>query len=473
MILACPTIINLFEMAGAGPLFFPDITPRSYRSLSISSSSQQTERNKAYNANLSNSVLPSRHRYNANGCGENAKILEEGHVAQIEKIPSNMTSAPGLKPKPPPVDYVTKPFSFRHGRRYLRDPNITYPLPVDLVELHRQNLRTLLLMNVFGAPFCSTLFDDQPPKKVLEVACGTALWSSACHDYFKRENHTNISFTGLDIAPLAPDHKRQGMDWRFVQHDLRKLPLPFEDEEFDFIFAKDTSFCRLNPTAELMRYLKPDGVIEIWESDVQIRCILPYPSKVHGVAEEDTDQAEETATYILTSETGFTQAQNAYVQDFNSWAKKAFDKLKVTTTPCAIMSVASKESSVYKDVGSQRVAVPFGEVRWEREGIGGELVDKKEKSDPKKPVRQFASRIRESRVSHKRLTNDQAALRRTALTTTIGLIESLEPILRVESGMKQDEWDRWWAGLNADLLENEGTLNGECHEIGAWWARKK
>lgn len=401
------------------------------------------------------------------------RVLKEGRGAKIENMPPTITPCSGHRSKMPSVDYMTTPFAFRHGRRYLRDPSLIYPLPVDLVELHRQSLRTLLLMNVFGAPFCSTFFDDEPPKNVLEVACGTAVWSSACHDYFKREGHASISFTGLDIAPLAPDLRPHGMDWRFVQHNLRKSPLPFEDEEFDFIFVKDTSFCRLNPLTELMRYLKPGGVIEVWESDIVIRCILPYASKIPGAAEEDVDQAEETATYIITSETGFAHAQNTYLHDFNSWAKKAFDKLKVTTTPCAIMSGASKESSVYGDIGSQRVAVPFGEVRWEREGIGGELVEKKDKNDSKKPVRQHASRIMEPRASHKRLTKDQAALRRTALTTVIGFIESLEPILRVESGMKQDEWDRWWAGLNTDLLENEGTLNGECLEIGAWWARKK
>ena len=456
-------------MAGVGPLFFPEQTSRVYRSLSISSSAQHTGKNKPNNANLPTSALPLRPR----GYGEDVKILEEGRVAQVENMPANVTASAGFKSKASLVDYMANPFTYRHGRRYLRDPSITYPLPIDLIELHRQNLRTLLLMNVFGAPFCSTLFGDEPPRKVLEVACGAAFWSSACHDYFKRENHANVSFTGLDVAPLAPDLRLHGMDWRFVQHDLRKSPLPFEDEEFDFIFVKDTSFCRFNPMVELMRYLKLGGVIEIWESDVLIRCILPYPSKILAAAEEDVDQAERTATYIITSETAFTQPQNAYLQDFNLWAKKAFDKLKLTTTPCAIMSVAARESDVHRDVGSLRLAIPFGEVRWEREGIGGEFVEKKDKNDLNKPAGKSASRIGESLISHKRLTKDQAALRHTALTTMLGLIDSLEPILKLESGMKQDEWDRWWAGLNTDLLANGGTLNGECLEIGAWWARKQ
>ena len=41
-----------------------------------------------------------------------------------------------------------------------------------------------------------------------------------------------------------------------------------------------------------------------------------------------------------------------------------------------------------------------------------------------------------------------------------------------ESGKKQDEWDRWWAALNSDVLERNGLSNGECLEVGAWWAQK-
>lgn len=73
-------------------------------------------------------------------------------------------------------DYMATPFAYRHGRRYLRNPSISYPLPVDLMELHRQCLRTMLLIQVFGRPFCAPFFRDRAPEKVLEVACGSALW---------------------------------------------------------------------------------------------------------------------------------------------------------------------------------------------------------------------------------------------------------------------------------------------------------
>ena len=376
-------------------------------------------------------------------------------------------------------DCSSMPFTYRMGRRYLRDPSIAYPLPVDLVELHRQNLRTLLLMQVYGAPFCTPFFQNRPPQKVLEVACGSALWSSSTHDFFKHRGFPNVSFTGLDIAPLAPDLRKQGVHWTFVQHDLRKSPLPFQDEEFDFIFVKDTVFCaagvgvEINPLLELMRYLKPGGVIEVWESDLVFRCLLPSPPTSLGMAKEDVKQAESTATYVVAAGTPFTKAQNPYLQDYNVWAEKAMEKIDATAAPCALMGLTfSSEPEVFSSVGSRRVAIPLGEVRWEREGIGNDALNHKKKaSRDKSGARRNSSAVQPS-LERRVLSTEQEALRRTALITVLGLIEGLEPLLMKESGKKQDEWDRWWAGLNSDLLERDGLLNGECLEAGAWWARK-
>ena len=117
------------------------------------------------------------------------------------------------------------------------------------------------------------------------------------------------------------------------------------------------------------------------------------------------------------------------------------------------------------------MAIPLSDIRWEREEngeskslskkTGGEKRSSKPKSKP------------EPSMNYRSLTPEQSGLRRTALLTIIGLIESLEPFLLQESGKTQDEWDRWWAGLNQDLLEKDGLFNGECLEVGAWWAQKK
>ena len=312
-------------------------------------------------------------------------------------------------------------------------------------------MRLLLFMRLFGAPFCNSTFDeDSPPRKVLEIACGTALWSSACHDWFKRHGHDKISFTGLDIAPLAPDLKATGVNFRFVQHDLRKQPFPFPDGEFDFIFVKDSGFCvsnagmRASPMQETMRMLKPGGVVELWESDHVFRTLLPNPAVPPHTTEDEILQAKACAVYFISPETAFAPSQNVFIHDYNSWVEDALAKHTLIASPCAMVGWAmSSHSDELGDVGNRRLAVPFSTTRWERQS--------------KRAV----------------LTPNQDSLRRTALETSVQFIVSMEPLLKEASGKRQDEWDRWKASMMKDLLEGGGTANGECLELGAWWATRK
>jgi hypothetical protein len=175
-------------------------------------------------------------------------------------------------------------FATRKGRRYHRDSSLAYPLPCDVPELHRQTLRQLMLTSVFGAPFCSPQMTQRPPKRVLDIGCGTGIWSSQCHEYFSKLGHKNVEFIGLDIAPLAANLKEQGVNWIFVQHDLRTLSLPFADETFDFVFIKDLSLViQTNGQyerimEEYMRILRSGGVLEMWECK-QIPAVEMISSK--------------------------------------------------------------------------------------------------------------------------------------------------------------------------------------------------
>ena len=346
---------------------------------------------------------------------------------------------------------MNQPFKFLGGRRWLRDPSLAYPLPVDLQELHRQSLRLVLLTRIHGAPFCNTVFGEDlpPPKKVLEIACGTGLWSSACHDYFKHLGHKNVSFTGLDIAPLAPDLRQSGVNWRFVQHDIRKEPYPFPDGEFDFIFIKDAGFCTQNSNgqgstlSEAARLLKSNGVVEIWESDHIFRTLLPNSQAPPGTTEDELDQAEACGVYIMSPSTAFAASQNKYLIDYNAWVEKALDKRGLVASPCGLVMWAFRmEPDRFLEVGLRRLAVPFGPIRWEQA------------------------------AGKRALTPNQASIRRAALLSSVQFIESMETVLKTESGKRQDEWDRWWSGMMNDLLEQGGAFNGECLEVGAWWAQR-
>jgi len=372
---------------------------------------------------------------------------------------------------PPPAE-LSNPFASRHGRRCLRDASLPYPLPCDLTEIHRQTLRTMLLCQVFSGPICSPAFDVKPPKRVLEVGCGTGFWSVMCHRHFAQKGFTSISFTGLDIAPLAPlMDSEDDMNWRFVQHDLRRVPLPFRDEEFSLIMSKDMSL--VTPQSglqqelidEYIRILKPGGTLEIWDGDHSLRMLLPHspPStKQDESGSEDKEQVRTNAmgTYTMTSQTPLAAPQNQFLQDFNGWVAKALEKRQLTPMPCTLFRpMLLQESDNLSEIDTRRLAIPLGEVRWEREGVGGAVTSgingKGKESD------------------RKLLTAGQAALRRTALMTVVQFIESLEPLLREASGKEQDEWDRWQGNMMNDLLKHNGTSWGECLEVGSWWARKR
>lgn len=355
-------------------------------------------------------------------------------------------------------DYTTYPLIRNHDRTYFRDPENPYPLPCDFAEIHRQTLRTMMLLQVFGGPFCTPTLDDKVPERVLEVACGSGIWSNLCHDYFARRGHANVSFTGIDIVPVAPDLRKQGVNWQFKRQDIRKSRLPYPDNYFDFVFIKDAGMCPSSPSqqasglSEPLRILKPGGTLEVWDSDLVFRSLLPNPAPARKLASKEQDIAAATATYTFSPATPFTKAQNKFLQDYNSWAETAFDRRKLSALPCATIGMSfTSDVDAFEAVDSRRIAIPLGEIRWEKDG--------KNKDG--------------SGRAHKTLTEEQSAIRRTALITVIQMIEGMEPILMEASGKTMDEWERWWAAMTADLLQKGGLASGECLEVSAWWGRKK
>lgn len=364
---------------------------------------------------------------------------------------------------------LSHPYELRHGRRFLRE--LPYPLPVDLPEIQRQNLRTLLSNQVFGRPVCSPSVAQKVPKKVLEIGCGGAYWSALCHDHFLRLGYPDVAFVGLDVAPLAPNFNLQGMNWKFVQHDVRRLPLPFDDEEFGLIMLKDLSLVLPSGPPfqkfldETIRLLQPGGTLEIWESDHIVRSLAQRPPPPSSKQLFEGRIAEHTATFLVPPGTQFVPAQNKYMRQANTWITDALDARKLPPTPCVrIAQLLYQEPDFLGDVGTRRVAIPLSELRWEREAFkharsNSDMVDS--------PMRQKA------RSREWPLRPDQAAIRQTALLTVLQNIESMEPMLKEASGKNSEEWSYWWASMMTDLLDPaKGALNGECLEVGAWWATK-
>lgn len=390
----------------------------------------------------------------------------------VARIPPSSRSSSSSTSEQAHQSLLSNPFELRHGRRYLR--NLPYPLPVDLAEIHRQNLKTLLKCKVFGErAVCSPAVKKEVPKKVLEIACGSGFWSAKCHEYFSSLGHTNVSFTGLDVAPLAPDMRKQGMNWKFVQHDLRRAPWPFEDEAFDLVMLKDTSMVMPigSPSQsmidESLRVLAEGGTLEIWETDNISRCLLPHPPAVAKTV-LDRETAAKLGVFLVLPGTPFAQeAQNKYLQHANSWIKEALKRRNLPQAPCTrVAPILYEEADKLSDVGTLRIAIPLGELRWEKEGSK----HGRSTSDARDSVMSRAK----GKVPERSLTPEQEALRQTALLVVLQNIESLEPLLKEASGKNTEEWSHWWASMMNDLLSPSagGGVTSEVLEAGAWWATK-
>ena len=440
------------------------------------------------------------------------------------------------------AESAAKPLIVRNGRTYISDPSLPYPLPVDLAELHRQSLRILMLFQLFGGPICSPEFANKPPTRVLEVGCGSGFWSMMCHRYYARHGHSDISFAGIDIAPIAAGAGGQGgssgsrnnsnagaregnrasgasssspadarpdsdMRWRFVQHDMRKLPWPFASGEFDLIMVKDMSLATSSGLQqpfmdEYLRMLSPGGTLEIWESDHTIRMLRPHVPESRqqvrqpanqgqggaggtdggGGGDSDSSDSEEDeqttaaslGAYIMTGNTPLSAPLNNFLVEYNGWVSRALEARGLSAMPCTLIGpMLLQEAEILAGIGSRRLAVPLSEARWEREGVGGVVTKDGKSYIETKGKSRGPPAPKGARDAGRPLTAAQAALRRTALTTVVQQIQGLEGVLREASGKSQDEWDGWLGKMMNDLVKENGTSWGECLEVGAWWAKKK
>jgi ubiquinone/menaquinone biosynthesis C-methylase UbiE len=342
----------------------------------------------------------------------------------------------------------------------------------------------MLLTEVHGAPLRSPM--TTPPRRVLEIGCGPGIWSLMCHRHFKKLGHTGISFVGVDIAPpntgvMTPD---SDMDWTYVQHDVTKMPWPFADGHFDLIFHKEMTLAV--PVAdhpafslECARVIAPGGYIEIWEVDHMIRLLRP-----HTPSDKDRGVMARGA-YAYNISTPLSAPQNPYLVEYNNWLTQAFEKRGVMVNPCTVMQHYLLSEENVTEVRSQRLLIPFSEIRWEGQGGVAKVITKDGKAYVKGTTgggdaamsKSAAAAAAAGGTSQKpeanKLTDVALAVRRTALLTLVQEIQAEELMLREVNGKGQDEWNSWVDKMTHDLMEEGGTRWGECLETGAWWARKK
>ncbi|KAK8048744.1 hypothetical protein PG994_010474 [Apiospora phragmitis] len=487
----------------------------------------------------------------------------------------------------------------QNGRRFFSDPTLAYPFPIDLKETHRQTLSTLLRLRLNGG--CPVLRSDElvgtgagttaassssstsssqqqqhhqsgfkPPRLVLEVGCGSGVWSMLCHRYFARHGRNAVTFVGLDIRggagsggssngstsksststsnsngssnnnngssssgagagdnkssgrggkdeedaavgpPALAAEDRDDMNWRFVQHDCRQVPWPLESAAFDLVVFKDmsTAFTQKELAAvtdELVRVVRPGGVLEVWDVDSVLRSLKPNApdtllaaattkkkesgsgggggggggssssssngrgggggirhrhntSQQQQIKQQQKDDAfAELGVYDVDANI-LGPSANPYIVEYNGWLSQACDARTVSPVPCATIGpFLVQEAETLEGMISKRFAIPLStDIGWE-----------------KRHQQLCGGGSGTTSAAGTLLNSERAAIRNTALQCVVDLIGTWEPMLRSVNKMSQESWDAWYAKATKNLMLEGGADGGECLEVGVWSVRKK
>lgn len=341
----------------------------------------------------------------------------------------------------------------KEGRPYLngKDTPFIYPLPVDLTETNRHIMLAYLTSAVYETPVLSPELLQNPPRRVLEVGCDSGFWSAVCHQYFQSKGY-QVSFVGIDIKPpragTSECYEGMGMDWEYIQHDLREPEWPIADGSVDLVMARNLSLvfngsCYSRASSEYVRVLRPGGTLEVWEHDFAIRSLKPQ------VQAEDNEDLAHLGVYPVGTTNSLGPALNPYVLEYNAWLNAALGDLGLTPMPSALnVSLLAgclvEGADALEGMVSKRLAVPLMALRWE--SMGGKR-----------------------RV----LTNAQAAIRQSALDSFNGMVEAFEPLLRRVNRKNDDEWQDWLERAKKSWMLGTGLSLGECLEFGALSLKKK
>lgn len=165
-------------------------------------------------------------------------------------------------------------------------------------------------------------------------------------------------------------------------------------------------------------------------------------------------QAEQTTAFNL-------NPHNRYLLDWNKWITSLLTAREVSTVPCTLIGPSllmerDSENQTLASVTSKRLALPFDEIWWESEAA------------PEVGVSMGFGRNARNDGRRGQLSEEEKAVRGLAKSNFAKLIESLEPLLREEAGLKVEEWDKWYREVMANFVKEGGLKNGECLEFGAW-----
>ena len=345
------------------------------------------------------------------------------------------------------------------GRRYTAQ--LPYLLPSDLKELQRQNLFHNVASQVLNKPTSAPIDPLNPPRRVLDLCCGNAYWVSLCHDFYCCLGIPRVQFTGIDIVNFAPNLNCFGIDWAFVQHDVRDIPFPFEDDYFDLIVGSNNALVFTTDITEYMRLMQelcricsPGGHVEFRDMDHEVHRLVPNAVAPDTLSMEDSMNAQEQGVYFISSAADLASCENPYMKDLSFWMQKCIQPKHATDPVLHLLGI--KQVPGFEQSECKVVAIPFSQALiWED------------------PEDRGVDRLQTHRRRQHQSNESQRTLREAALHLIVGECEALEPYLKQVCGKNEEEWCRWWNMMTESLPSGRSCNTGESLVLGSWWSKKK
>ncbi|KAF2084306.1 S-adenosyl-L-methionine-dependent methyltransferase [Saccharata proteae CBS 121410] len=157
-------------------------------------------------------------------------------------------------------------YRYENGRRYHAYMDGTYHLPNDDIEADRLDLQHHLFRLTTGGPLFLAPIDKTSIHNVLDVGCGTGIWSMDFADEFP-----NANVLGIDLSPIQPTEIPPNCSFLVDNAEAEWA----HDRTFDLIHSRAMCAGIKNwPKYIRQAYenLTPGGWLELQEVSVPPRC---------------------------------------------------------------------------------------------------------------------------------------------------------------------------------------------------------
>ncbi|EFX02704.1 tam domain protein [Grosmannia clavigera kw1407] len=176
---------------------------------------------------------------------------------------------PGDHPNPDSASLTESVFNYHNenGRTYHAYRAGSYYYPNDEAELERlENLYDLIRLVLDGRNYLAPWSQQNPPKKVLDLATGSGRWAVEMGDEFP-----TAEIVGIDLSPIQPTIVPPNVNF-FVEDATED----WQETGVDYVHTRVTVGCWSDVYTEVIAQafakLEPGGWLEMQEVDGTVYC---------------------------------------------------------------------------------------------------------------------------------------------------------------------------------------------------------